>query len=631
MFSQRSSRLRNRGIKDYQIKLLDKVGFAWSGQPPRPPIVPPPDPKEKVTRESAIVRRKSEPAPRRISYKAAKAMDDWDEMFDKLYTYIEKFGEWPTLRESDIQLRKWCELQRRVKKFKELPKIQVRRMNELDFPWKGPFSNQKPVIPEVRGRWKRKPNAQDDPKAAKNDDDDENENDSDSDDDSHSTDGSGTYNEDARSSKENSDSDEDSEDDDYEEAGPRKRRRRTPGPRFTWDETYSNLIKFIRKHGEWPTKKTNYRLAAWMLSQRHAKRSKGLPKDKLDKLNKLSMPWHVQIPSTTPRIPNDVGVIDDAVNSDSNEGSTGKKRSNKTTVVQGNNTEPKKRRRLSEEGNDSDSQHEMTKASQTTAPRTHEKKMKQNKTRRGPADSETEEGTKDTNENDADDEGDNNQSIQEDGKEDVEGNRDVEAKPKRQGANTEDASVMETSEEIVFGYDTTEDNDLVSKAVLDPRTAEDWWKFDPTAHPPSGCTRLVQYSQRICGWDLDTALQIIWEGYREYVEMRAAIGDWDDDRTLPSVPVSRVWKIHILDNEHYQSDCLALFGRVLHHNIDPITDLTHRKTETVKALKKHTGRKRLDPFIWDYEGVDKEVGWLAVGGYGDEDDTNSVRAKDIVG
>ena len=64
------------------------------------------------------------------------------------------------------------------------------------------------------------------------------------------------------------------------------------------------------------------------------------------------------------------------------------------------------------------------------------------------------------------------------------------------------------------------------------------------------------------GWDTEAAdLAIKW--YRRYLKICAK---YMGRGLVPSREIDEVWHLHILDTRAYASDCMNVFGHMLHHN-----------------------------------------------------------------
>lgn len=58
------------------------------------------------------------------------------------------------------------------------------------------------------------------------------------------------------------------------------------------------------------------------------------------------------------------------------------------------------------------------------------------------------------------------------------------------------------------------------------------------------------------------AADTLIEEYRKFLKLCAM---YPDESIVPSKRMDPVWHAHILDTEKYYTDCIAIFGEVLHH------------------------------------------------------------------
>ncbi|MGT2509576.1 glycine-rich domain-containing protein [Cupriavidus basilensis] len=63
-------------------------------------------------------------------------------------------------------------------------------------------------------------------------------------------------------------------------------------------------------------------------------------------------------------------------------------------------------------------------------------------------------------------------------------------------------------------------------------------------------------------WTAET-LAAAESGYRQFLKLAAK---YPDAPVVPSELVDEFWHAHILDTQHYASDCERIFGHVLHHD-----------------------------------------------------------------
>lgn len=135
---------------------------------------------------------------------------------------------------------------------------------------------------------------------------------------------------------------------------------------------------------------------------------------------------------------------------------------------------------------------------------------------------------------------------------------------------------------------------------------EQWWEVkralgpaDPK--PTRGATPLVERCMRLHGFSEGFASRVL-KGYRQFMELKSVMNDWNELKLSPSVPINQMWEQHLLDNLNYTEDCLLLFGRVIGHNPDAVLDgpaLQDRITTTKIAFQARYGDD-LDQDVWDF-------------------------------
>ena len=135
---------------------------------------------------------------------------------------------------------------------------------------------------------------------------------------------------------------------------------------------------------------------------------------------------------------------------------------------------------------------------------------------------------------------------------------------------------------------------------------EQWWEVkraqsptDPT--PTRGATPLIERCIRVHGFSEGFAMRVL-KGYRQFMELKSVMNDWNETKLSPSVPILQMWEQHLLDNLNYSEDCLLLFGRVIGHNPDAILNfsaLRERILTTKIAFQARYGDD-LDQDVWDF-------------------------------
>lgn len=138
---------------------------------------------------------------------------------------------------------------------------------------------------------------------------------------------------------------------------------------------------------------------------------------------------------------------------------------------------------------------------------------------------------------------------------------------------------------------------------------EKWWEVNRKHDPPlsRGATPLVERCMRVIGWNEAFAKRVL-KGYRQFMELKAVMNDWQETKLSPPVAILQMWEQHMLDNLNYTDDCFLLFGRVIGH--DPDASLNERATvdrvKTTKIAFQARYGGDLDPDVWNYGKQDTE-------------------------
>lgn len=135
---------------------------------------------------------------------------------------------------------------------------------------------------------------------------------------------------------------------------------------------------------------------------------------------------------------------------------------------------------------------------------------------------------------------------------------------------------------------------------------ESWWEVrraqgPADAAPTRGATPLVERCIRVHGFSEAFAKRVL-KGYRQFMELKSVMNDWNELKLSPSIPINQMWEQHLLDNLNYTEDCLLLFGRVIGHNPDAVLDvaaLQERVLTTKIAFQARYGDD-LDSDVWDF-------------------------------
>jgi len=103
----------------------------------------------------------------------------------------------------------------------------------------------------------------------------------------------------------------------------------------------------------------------------------------------------------------------------------------------------------------------------------------------------------------------------------------------------------------------------------------------------------------------------VLKGYRQFMELKSVMNDWQGQKLSPPIPISQMWEQHLIDNLNYTDDCFLLFGRVIGHDPDACLDVrqTRERINTTKIAFQARYGDDLDPEVWIYglEDVDRGV------------------------
>jgi len=135
---------------------------------------------------------------------------------------------------------------------------------------------------------------------------------------------------------------------------------------------------------------------------------------------------------------------------------------------------------------------------------------------------------------------------------------------------------------------------------------ESWWEVKLTDNPVDskltrGATPLIERCMRVHGFSEGFARRVL-KGYRQFMELKSVMNDWNELKLSPSVPINQMWESHLLDNLNYTEDCLLLFGRVIGHNPDSLLDATalQSRIQTTKIAFQARYGDDLDSDVWDF-------------------------------
>jgi Ubiquitin-2 like Rad60 SUMO-like len=151
-----------------------------------------------------------------------------------------------------------------------------------------------------------------------------------------------------------------------------------------------------------------------------------------------------------------------------------------------------------------------------------------------------------------------------------------------------------------------------SRGATKEEKIEKWWEVNRKHDPPlsRGATPLVERVMRVHGMSEMFAKRVL-KGYRQFMELKSVMNDWQGQKLSPPIPISQMWEQHLIDNLNYTDDCFLLFGRVIGHDPDAVLDLrsTRDRINTTKIAFQARYGDDLDPEVWIYglEEVDRVI------------------------
>jgi hypothetical protein len=151
--------------------------------------------------------------------------------------------------------------------------------------------------------------------------------------------------------------------------------------------------------------------------------------------------------------------------------------------------------------------------------------------------------------------------------------------------------------------------------------AKKWWSLDDTMG--YGSSPLLHRCMREYSWDKEYAVKVL-KAYRQFLELKKVLEDWDAEIIAPSLPVDQMWHQHIRDVTNYCHDCMLLCGRVIGNDPDSSLDqwkLSKRVLAT-KQLLRARYESHIDDDVWDFSNTRHEMNvvepaptWLREQGY----------------
>lgn len=133
-----------------------------------------------------------------------------------------------------------------------------------------------------------------------------------------------------------------------------------------------------------------------------------------------------------------------------------------------------------------------------------------------------------------------------------------------------------------------------------PLTADNWWEMIPGRK--EGGAKLLKRCIELLAWRVDFAMNVLL-AYKDFLECKVSIDDFEGTMLEPSVPVYQMWSQHILDTQAYHNDCELLFGRMLHYDPNLYKDYhgrTARINRTMQLIYEKSKGSFVDPMVWHF-------------------------------
>jgi len=129
-----------------------------------------------------------------------------------------------------------------------------------------------------------------------------------------------------------------------------------------------------------------------------------------------------------------------------------------------------------------------------------------------------------------------------------------------------------------------------------------WWDTEQSLD--FGAGPLLYRCMREYYWTKDFALRVL-KGYRQYLELKKILEDWDCKIVAPSGPIVQMWYQHILDVTNYCHDCLLICGRVVGNDPDGGLDewAQGKRILATKQLLRARFENDIDLEIWRFDSL----------------------------
>jgi len=147
-------------------------------------------------------------------------------------------------------------------------------------------------------------------------------------------------------------------------------------------------------------------------------------------------------------------------------------------------------------------------------------------------------------------------------------------------------------------------SDWDGKILLAPDKIKKKMKFEDIEHFIHKDDRLKKRIEKSLNWkeiDINNALI----AYREFLELKVALNDWDGKILLAPDKIKKVWELHILDTTKYSDECETLFGNIIHYSPDGEKNASIHTEKVMKTKLAYQARFGKEPSSkeWGFQEV----------------------------
>lgn len=131
-----------------------------------------------------------------------------------------------------------------------------------------------------------------------------------------------------------------------------------------------------------------------------------------------------------------------------------------------------------------------------------------------------------------------------------------------------------------------------------------WWQVDHNHDPPltQGATPLLKICMETYGWKEEKAHRIL-TGYKQFLELKKKLGDFDGTILEPSNVIDQMWVQHY-GSRNYNKDCQLLCDNVVKRDGYGRLDSESRKRRIAATapVLKSVFKTLVDEEIWSFAG-----------------------------